>query len=386
MDQVQTNQEPPQERGGRVITFYDTTLRDGEQMPGVAFSRGQQEHISRALDAMGLDEIEIGFAASGPAQRADMAHIAGLGLRARLLSLCRPLKEDIDAARQTGVSGVILVTSTSDILMKHKLRKEYPQVIDQACRAVAYAASLGLFVQLSLEDATRTSEERIQDVAKRAVQAGAMRIGVSDTVGVGTPRLMTRLVQALRAVVSVPIAAHCHDDFGLAVANSLAAVEGGAEVLSTTINGIGERSGNACTEECALALERLYGYKTNFNFARVYDVSRLVAECARVPIPPNKAIVGQNSFRHESGIHVAAMLQHPGCYEPYDPALIGGKREIVLGKTSGRAALRHFAGEIGDTFDDETCRRILDKIKLHAERGDRIDAGQLQEIVAACRS
>ncbi|WP_428262085.1 homocitrate synthase/isopropylmalate synthase family protein [Haliangium sp.] len=370
------------ERDPTVIKFYDTTLRDGEQMPEVAFSPRERVQIARALDELGLDEIEIGFAASGPEHRKDMVEIVDAGLRARLLSLARPIRSDIDAVKETGVDTVVIFIAVSPLHMKYKLRKTYEEICTMSAAAIEYAAGLGLRVQLSIEDATRADLDKVIGLAQHGVSAGAQRIGLADTVGIGTPTLMHRLVGAVVDAVDVPVSVHCHDDFGLAVANSLAAVEAGARVLSTTICGLGERSGNASTEQCAMALERLYGFKTNFNVERIYEVCRLVSECARVGIPPNKAIVGKNSFRHESGIHVAATLQEPLCYEPYDPALVGRTREIVLGKSSGRAALRHVAGPSADALDDGGLRQVLDRIKAIAEEGRTIEHAELLGLIA----
>jgi isopropylmalate/homocitrate/citramalate synthase len=363
------------------VRIYDTTLRDGAQMPGVAFTRQQQLDIASALDELGVDEIEVGFAASGPQHRADMAAVVGSGLRARTLSLARPLPQDLDAAEQSGVDGVIIFTALSDIHLRHKLRMTHQQALDQACAAAEHARAQGLFVQVSLEDGTRTAPERLAASAKCLVDAGAERIGLADTVGVATPELMAAVVGALAGTVDVPISVHCHDDFGLATANTVAAVTHGASVISTTMTGIGERSGNAATEQCVLALTVLHGRTTSVRLDRISAVSRLVAEHAGVAIRANSPVVGANTFRHESGIHVAAMLRDPSCYEPYDPALVGGRRDYVLGKTSGRAALLHLAGRDHDQLDDETCRRVLDEIKSHAERRDTIDAELVSRII-----
>lgn len=369
-----------------LIRFYDTTLRDGEQMPEVAFSVQQRLQIARALDELGLDELEIGFAASGPEQRKDMAQVAALGLRARLLSLARPLKPDMDAAKECGVDTVIIFIATSPLHLKYKLRKTHEEVTAMAVEAIRYATSLGLRVQLSIEDATRSEIDQVIELSRRAVAAGVARVGLADTVGIATPVTMRRLVGAVVGAIDVPVSVHCHDDFGLAVANSLAAVEAGARVLSTTICGFGERSGNASTEECALALDRLYGYKTNIRYERIHQVCKLVSECAKVPIPPNKAIVGKNSFRHESGIHVAATLQEPLCYEPYDPAEVGRTREIVLGKTSGRAALRHVAGPIADTLNADALQWVLTRIKAIAEAGETVDSTRLTDLISEAKA
>jgi isopropylmalate/homocitrate/citramalate synthase len=363
------------------IRIYDTTLRDGAQMPGVAFTPRQQLDIATALDELGLDEIEIGFAASGPRHRADMAAITRLDLRATMLSLARPLRPDIDAALETGVDGVIIFTALSDLHLRHKLRLEYQEALDQACDAAEYARGHGLFVQVSLEDGTRTAPDRLVASAKCLVDAGAGRIGLADTVGTASPATMATLVERLTGDLDVPIAVHCHDDFGLATANTLAAVEHGARVISTTMTGIGERSGNAATEQCVLALTVLHGRATSLRLDRLLEVCQLVERCSGVPIRANSPVVGANSFRHESGIHVAAMLREPNCYEPYDPVLVGARRSYALGKTSGRAALLHLAGPIGRDLDDTTCQRVLDEVKTYAEQRRTIDAELVAEII-----
>jgi methanogen homocitrate synthase len=359
----------------RRVGFYDTTLRDGEQMPGVVFDRSARLRIARALDNAGVDEIELGFAASGELQQDDILAVTRSGLTARTLSLARPMRSDIDAAVRSEVRGVILFASISDIHLRDKVRKSRNEVMNQVEEATRYARSLDLFVQVSIEDATRTDDEHLASFARRAECAGAERIGLADTVGVATPDLMSRKVAVAREAISRPVSVHCHNDFGLAVANSLAAVRAGASFLSTTMLGLGERGGNAATEECAAALEILLGFRTNIKLKELSRLGRLVAECAKLPIPGNKAVVGQNCFRHESGIHVAAVLRNPLCYEGYDPGLVGGQREIVLGKTNGRAAVRFLAKQIGEELDDSACSRILDQVKVLAEEGKLGGAG-----------
>ena len=370
----------------RSVRFHDTTLRDGEQMPGVAFGLPARIEIARELDAVGIDDIEVGFAATDAAC-ADIAAVARLGLRARLLALCRPLVDDIDSALAAGVDGVVLVTSVSPSHLRHKFARCAADVLREACAAVSHARSSGLFVQLSLEDATRCPAAAIVDAANACVASGAQRICIADTVGVARPRLMRDLVGRVVGAVDVPVSAHCHNDFGLATANSLAAVEGGARSLSTTMNGIGERSGNASTEECALALEVLHDVRTSLDLRRLPQAAALVADLSGVPLAPHKPIVGENSFRHESGIHIAAMLRHPSCYEPYDPVLVGRERELLLGKTSGRAAVRHVADQLGIALDEAACRAVLDVLKLLAERGDGIDGAEvIRDVVSEVRS
>ena len=365
----------------RLVRFYDTTLRDGEQMPGVAFSIDQRIRIARALDAAGIDEIEVGFAASGLEQQKDMARVAKLGLSARLLSLARPVAGDIDAALAARVDGLIMFCSISPLHLQHKLKRSYEEVCERTDEAIRRAARAGLFVQLSIEDSTRTPIERLRHLAQMAVAGGVYRIGLADTVGVATPEGMAEIVRAVRSVVDVEIAVHCHDDFGLAVANSLAAVAAGANTLSTTINGIGERSGNTPTEQCAVALEKLYDIRTHIDLKQLPALSRLVADCSGVPVPANSPLMGANSFRHESGIHVSAVLREPLCYEPFDPETIGRRRHLAVGKTNGRSALRHLAGSRGQLLDDATCRRLLDRIKTLSEDRVSLDQHMLHELI-----
>lgn len=367
------------------VTFYDTLLRDGEQMPGIAFGREARLRIAHALDDLGLSEIEIGFAASGREQRDDMRAVVDAGLRAKLLSLARPMAGDIEAAREAGVDGVILFIGSSDIHLREKLRRTEEEVAEIVRREVARAKDAGFFVQMSFEDATRTDHERLGRFVALTEEAGADRIGLADTVGIGTPESMKAMVRSVREATSLPVAVHCHDDFGLAVANSLAAVEAGARVLSTTINGIGERSGNAATEVCATALNVLYGIETDVQLAKVTEVSRLVSELSGLAVTPACPVVGLNSFRHESGIHVAAILRDPATYEAYDPALVGARREIVLGKTTGRTAIRHLAGPAADRLTDADLEWIISEVKSLAESGLCGDANVLKGLVEQCR-
>lgn len=367
------------------VRIYDTTLRDGEQQPGIAFSRAKRIEIAQALDRLGVDDIELGFAASGKAQQRDMAATVRSGLRALTFSLARPLARDIDAAVEAGVQGVNIFIGASDIHLEHKLRTTFPEIVDKIEKATALACSANLYVSIALEDATRTPDDRLATVARVGEAAGAKRISLADTVGTATPEVMTRSVKAVMRACGMIVTAHCHNDFGLAVANALAAVEAGARCLSVTVNGFGERAGNAALEECAVALEFLYGYETSLDLRRLVEVSRLVEKCSRVRMQPNKAVVGSNSFRHESGIHVAAILRNPQTYEPYDPSLVGQHRQIVLGKTAGRAAIRHLAGEAADDLSDDEVNYILDRVKELAESGECERPGVLEELISECK-
>ena len=238
---------------------------------------------------------------------------------------------------------------------------------------------------MTAEDAVRSDLDRIQAFARVAAEAGADRIGLADTVGRATPAWMAALVRAVREVTDVPVSVHCHDDFGLAVANSLAAVEAGARAVSVTVNGIGERAGNASLEQCAVALELLHSIDTGLDLSQLCALSDLVAGYANMPVAPNTAIVGSNCFRHESGIHVAAISREPSCYEPFDPALVGAVRQLVLGKSSGRKAVRQLVGPAGQDLSDGAVRRILDELKVRSESGERLTEKVIEDMVARCR-
>jgi isopropylmalate/homocitrate/citramalate synthase len=364
------------------VCFFDTTLRDGEQMPGVSFDREQRLTIARALDEIGVDDIEIGFAASGKQQREDMAAVVDLGLRARTISLARPLASDIELARQTGVHGVNIFTPGSEQHLRHKLRRSFEDAIELMQAGLRFARDAGLFVCASFEDATRTTDDRLAIMARAAVSAGAQRISIADTVGCATPALISQKIRTIRGVCDASISVHLHNDFGLAVANAMAAVDAGARWLSTTVNGIGERSGNAAMEECALALVVLGNHRCALELGKLTGLCRLVAEASGVPLPLNKPIVGGNSFRHESGIHVAAVLNDPSTYEAYDPALVGATRELVLGKTSGRKALRHLAGVDTAPLDDADAERVLQEIARRSDQRGLFRADTVTALVA----
>lgn len=370
------------------VYFYDTTLRDGEQTPGIAFSREKRLEIVKALDNMNVDQIEIGFAASGKMQRDDMRFIIESGLKAKTLSLARPIKEDIDAALEVGVDGVILFMGFSDIHLQYKFRLDFSEALERVRKGVEYAKGKGLYVQVSAEDGTRTPNSRLREFAKLGRALNVDRICIADTVGIATPALMKEKVDCVLNAASLPVAVHCHNDFGLAVINSVAAVEAGARYLAVTMNGLGERSGNASLEQCALALTLLYGYETNLKLNHLTSVARLVSDAAQIPLEPTHPIIGRNCFRHESGIHVAAILKNPECYEAYDPSLVGGERQITLGKTSGKAAVHHLANALGESLSKDECRYVLEEIQRITNNTNTCDINTeiFKGIINQCRT
>ncbi|MHC1580198.1 homocitrate synthase family protein [Methanopyrus sp.] len=363
------------------VIIYDTTLRDGEQTPGVSFTPGQKLEIARLLDELGVQQIEAGFPVVSEGEREAVRRIAREGLDADVLCLARTLRGDVDAAVECEVDGVITFIATSDLHLRHKLRMSREEVLERIADTVEYAKDHGLWVAFSAEDGTRTEFEFLEKVYRTAEECGADRVHATDTVGVMIPEAMRLFVRRIREVVDVPVGVHCHDDFGLAVANSLAAVEAGAQAVSTTVNGIGERAGNAALEEVVMALEKLYGLNLGFNTEVLAELSRKVAEYSGIDVPPNKAVVGENAFRHESGIHVAAVLEEPRTYEPMDPREVGMDRRIVLGKHTGRKAVEAKLRELGVEPDEELVEEVLRRIKALGDRKVRITDSRLREIV-----
>ena len=372
--------------GARVIKIFDTTLRDGEQMPGVALSIEEKMKIALALDKAGVDMIEAGFAAVSKEEQIAVRQIAGEVSGAKVVSLARMVKSDVDAAVSADVDMVHVFIATSDIHLKYKLGITREEALQRIREVVEYAKSYGVEVLFSAEDATRSDLSFLVDAYKAAIEAGADEINVPDTVGVMTPSRMAYLIRYLRErLPPVPMHVHCHDDFGMAVANTVTAIENGADVAQVVVNNFGERAGNASLEEVVAALHFLLGVKTNVKTEKLYDLSRLVAELFGVPLPPNKAIVGENAFSHEAGIHVHGVLNNPFTYEPMRPEDVGNRRRIVLGKHSGRHAVEWALKNMGVEPSDDMVNYILESIKRLAVKKVRIDENVLREIAKAYR-
>ncbi|MCS7135559.1 MAG: 2-isopropylmalate synthase [Nitrososphaerota archaeon] len=362
------------------VSIFDTTLRDGEQTPGVALTPEEKVEIAIQLDKLGVDIIEAGFPITSKGERKAVSDICKLGLSAKICALARCEKNDIDAAVDTGVDWVHVFLATSDIHLKYKLRMTREQALAKIAEAVEYAKSRGVIVHYSAEDATRTEHDFLMKALKVAADAGADSIDIPDTVGFAVPAAIRRLVSSAKIVTDKPVAVHCHDDMGLAVANSLSAVEAGAEIIHATVNGIGERAGNASLEEIVVALHTLYGVKTNINLQEIYKTSRLVAKLTGVWIPKNKAIVGENAFSHESGIHVHGILGSPETYEPIAPELVGRRRKIVAGKHSGIHGIDFLLKEHGIDVDKPKAKEVLEKVKALGDMGLRVPDTKLKTI------
>ncbi|ADM28367.1 2-isopropylmalate synthase [Ignisphaera aggregans DSM 17230] len=367
----------------RYIRILDTTLRDGEQMPGIDLKPEYKLKVALALEDLGVDSIEAGFPITSRGEFEAVKMIAREISSSEVIALARANKTDIDRVIEADADAVHTFIATSDIHIKYKLRMTREQVIERAVEAVEYAKSHGLIVEFSAEDATRSDREFLVRVFQAVVDAGADRIDIADTVGVAYPIFMFDLVSYIKRNVrgNYILSVHCHDDFGMSVANSITAVEAGADQVHATILGVGERAGNASLEEVSTALAFLLGYRVGIKFQKIYSVAKLVAEYFGIEIPLNKAIVGRNAFAHESGIHVHGVISNPLTYEPIDPSLIGVERKIVLGKHSGRHAVIYVLKSLGIEPRDEIVDKVLAIVKDLGDQGIKIDTDKIIEII-----
>ncbi len=367
------------------ITVYDTTLRDGEQTPGVCFGFEEKLEIARKLDQFKINQIEAGFPIVSERERETVKAIANENLDAEILALTRTKPEDIDAAIDCDVDGIITFIGTSDIHLDHKMHIGRQEAISISQKAIEYAKDHGLFVAFSAEDATRTDIEFLKRIYGIAEECGADRVHIADTTGAITPQGIDYLVRELTKDLNIDIALHCHNDFGLAVINSITGVLAGAKGISTTVNGIGERAGNASLEELIMAMKILYGKDLGFKTKYIKELSTLVSKFSGLDIPYNKPVVGNNVFRHESGIHVDAVIEEPLCYEPYMPELVGQKRQLVLGKHSGCRAVRAKLNECELEVSDDELIEIVRKVKKSREEGKYINDTIFKEIVKSTK-
>ena len=351
------------------VHIFDTTLRDGEQSPGFSMNREEKLLLARQLEELGVDIIEAGFPIASPGDLEGVRAVAAEIKSCRVAALARARQEDVDAAlcalEPAAKPRLHIFLATSDLHLKHKLRISRAQAIDQVGKMVAFGAQNCEEVEFSGEDASRSDIDFLCQAALTAAQAGARIINLPDTVGYSTPEeygeIFRRVRAHLAAYPDIILSAHCHNDLGLAVANSLAAIAAGARQVECTINGIGERAGNASLEEIAVALhvrQSRYGASTNVALDRIYSTSRLLTSITGVSVPPNKAVVGANAFAHEAGIHQDGILKNPLTYEIIVPEKVGvPARRLVLGKHSGRNALRSRLEELGyETTDAELAQ------------------------------
>lgn len=364
----------------KTVKILDTTLRDGEQTPGVAMTVDEKIRIAKRLDSLGVDTIEAAFPASSPGERKVAGELHKLNLNSNVCGLARALRKDVDAAIDSDVNYIHTFIGTSPLHRKYKLKMSKEEVMDKAVDTVEYIKDHGIKAEFSAEDATRTEYDYLKEVYKAVEGAGADYIDVPDTVGVMIPASMNYLISELKKDIKVPLAVHCHDDFGLAVANSLSAVEAGAEQVHVTINGLGERAGNASLEEVVMALITRYGIKMNIKTELLVGISELVSRITGIKMPPNKAIVGENAFAHEAGIHVHGVLQKAETYEPITPEMVGHTRRIVLGKLTGANAIKAKLDSYGIDLNDQQFKKVFDQIKELGDRGKSITDADLKSM------
>ncbi|MDD6285575.1 2-isopropylmalate synthase [Methanosphaera sp. Vir-13MRS] len=365
------------------VMIYDTTLRDGEQTPGVTITTDEKITIAEKLDKLGVDVIELGFPAASKGEQETFREASKLGLSAQLSGLARALTKDIDKAIDSDADYIHTFIGTSPLHRDYKLKMSKQEILDKAVTAVEYIKDHGIVAEFSCEDATRTELDYLLEVYEAVQEAGVDKINVPDTVGVSIPVKMNELISNLREKINVPISVHCHNDFGLAVANTLASVEAGAQQAQCTINGLGERAGNASLEEIVMGLHKFYKINTNINTKLLVNTSETVSRITGVKMPPNKAIVGENAFAHEAGIHVQGVLANSETYEPMKPEEVGHKRRIVLGKLTGANAVKSKLDEYNIKLNDEQFDQLYSQIKALGDKGKTITDMDFRSIAEA---
>jgi isopropylmalate/homocitrate/citramalate synthase len=349
------------------IEVLDTTLREGEQPPGVVFSPDQKLEIAAALDDFGVHWVSVGFPAVSEEERETARRIVEGGFRFRTAALCRLLPSDVDLTVDLGVEQVSLFLGGSDTHLHDKLGLSEDDALRKIEAAVGRSKRLGAMTAFGVEDFSRTPQRRLVRMLEVAVDSGADLLTLPDTLGVLTPTSTAAIVRFLRALLDRPVALHFHDDLGLALANTLAGLAAGAEMVHATVNGVGERAGNTCLEELAVVLAVKHGRDLGFKLDRLWDLSRLVHRFSGTEPPAHKAITGRWAFTHEAGIHVAGVLANPECYQPFPPSLVGRHHEVVFGKHSGAKGLDRLARENGIALPEDARAAVLARIKHAAE-------------------
>jgi methanogen homocitrate synthase len=345
------------------VQFHDATLRDGEQTPGVVFRKEEKVEIARKLSEVGVERIEAGMPAVSEEDAEATKEIVSLKLPAKTMVLCRTIPREIDMALKCGVWGVVLEAPSGEVRIKYQFGWTEEDVLKNAVSAVKYAKQNGLFVNFFPFDTTRARWPFLERLLSEVMEAGADSISVVDTTGVALPSAIGALVRRVKNLVKVPVEVHTHNDFGLAVAGTLAGVEAGAGVVHVAANGLGERCGNASLDEVAVCLKALYGIETNLRYDKLYELALLVQERSGVPMAQNKPVAGRMAFGRESGMGMDVIQEHPTVIFPIRPEFVGRKFEMFLGKKSGKPSVKVKLDALGLQASDQQIEEILKLVK-----------------------
>ncbi|HKZ47219.1 MAG TPA: 2-isopropylmalate synthase [Thermoplasmata archaeon] len=358
----------------KTFQLWDETMRDGEQTPGVHFTPEEKLELATLMSGMGVDIMDVGIPVVSKEEHRAVKLVADAGLEASILAAARAVRRDVEACVECGVDEVSVFIACSDLHLKYKLNMTREQVLQRSVAECEYARDHGLKVTFVTEDTFRADMDYVVQLYNACIDAGAVRVVFADTVGLMTPAGMQWwLGQVKPRLKPAQLSVHCHNDFGLAVANSLAAMESGVEVPHVCVNGIGERSGNASFEELVLLLETLYHYDTGIDTSRLYELSRRVEELTGIPVAVNKAVVGYNAFSHESGIHADGVIKHSWTYEPIQPEKIGRERRFIFGKHTGSTAVEDKLNRHAVAYTKEQLAAVVSGIKELAEKRTKAD-------------
>jgi len=337
------------------LQVYDVTLRDGEQTPYVAFSIEEKKNIAKILKELGFKYIEAGFPAASDDEFFSVKEIVDLNLGIDVYAFSRLNKKDIDLAINCGVKHLVLFLPGTDIHLKNKLKLSFDEALIKLKESIAYAKQKDLFVRFGCEDASRTSYEQLIKLYQAAISEGVDMVTFADTLGIMTPLSMYKVIKDLKKDLNIPLAVHCHNDYGLGLANTISAIEAGIDQVHVSLNGLGERSGNVSFEELIITL--LIQFKTDLGFStkKIYEISKKIYSIANLPTPYNKPIIGETAFQHESGIHVQGIMADVRTYQPFPPELVGRENEIILGKHSGISNVKYILSRNIDKIYSEEC-------------------------------